>query len=158
MQILYRFLHYYRINKDAFRELLNCVKCRLPESSIPPQIQLAATLRFLAEGGFQRGVGKDSDVALARSTTCKILNRVIIILENHICSKWIKLAMTHDEKNLSKRHFLQKFGIPGVIGCVDGTHVGITKPHNDGNLFYNRKGYYSLNAMIVSISKQVIIP
>jgi hypothetical protein len=39
----------------------------------------------------------------------------------------------------------KKFNIPGVIGCVDGTHVRITAPNVDEPSFVNRKGFHSLN-------------
>ncbi|XP_036346164.1 uncharacterized protein LOC118755438 [Rhagoletis pomonella] len=99
--------------------------------------------------GFQKAVGKESDVALGRSTVGKILKRVLGILEKYVCPVWIKLNITNSERSQSKRHFMQKFGIPGIIGCVDGTHIRITKPHIDPNLFYNRKGYFSINALII---------
>ncbi|XP_055910925.1 putative nuclease HARBI1 [Eupeodes corollae] len=58
--------------------------------------------------------------------------------------------MTNDEMNLSKIHFYQKTRFPGVIGCIDGTHVRIIAPKkNLQHLYLNRKGYYSLNVMIV---------
>ncbi|XP_054727491.1 putative nuclease HARBI1 [Anastrepha obliqua] len=38
----------------------------------------------------------------------------------------------------------------GIIGCVDGTHVKIVAPRKEvQHLYYNRKGFYSINAMIV---------
>lgn len=48
-------------------------------------------------------------------------------------------------------------GFPGIIGAVDGTQIAIVAPSvNDENgpplLFYNRKGYYSLNVQIVILS------
>ncbi|XP_043479940.1 putative nuclease HARBI1 [Leptopilina heterotoma] len=37
--------------------------------------------------------------------------------------------------------FLEKFGFPGVIGVVDGTHICITPPHRDiEEGYFNRKG------------------
>lgn len=150
LQTVSRFVSYYRVNKDAFRMLLEIITPRIKRSSISPCIELACTLRFLADGGFQKAVGKESDVALGRSTVGKILKRVLAILEKYVCPVWIKLNITNSERSQSKRHFMQKFGIPGIIGCVDRTHIRITKPHIDPNLFYNRKEYFSINAMIVS--------
>ena len=40
--------------------------------------------------------------------------------------------------------------MPGVIGCIDCTHIAIVKPDNDEHLFFNRKGYHSLNVQMVS--------
>ncbi|XP_053968123.1 putative nuclease HARBI1 [Anastrepha ludens] len=45
----------------------------------------------------------------------------------------------------TKAHFYSKYRIPGIIGCVDGTHIKIVAQH----LYYNRKGFYNINALIV---------
>jgi len=34
--------------------------------------------------------------------------------------------------------------IPGIVGAVDGTHIQI-RPSKDGEGYFNRKGFYSLN-------------
>nr|XP_036213841.1 uncharacterized protein LOC118680020 [Bactrocera oleae] len=37
-----------------------------------------------------------------------------------------------------------------IIGCVDGTHIKIIAPHKElQHLYYNRKGLFSINAMIL---------
>ncbi|XP_036345203.1 putative nuclease HARBI1 isoform X2 [Rhagoletis pomonella] len=144
------------VNKDAFIMLLNVVDPHIKGTSIPTQLQLAATLRFLAEGGFQKAVGKDSYIAMGRSTVAKVTKRLLKILERYFCPHWIKLNMTENELAKSKQHFQQKFVIPDVIGCIDGTHIQITKPHKDHSLFYNRKGYFSINAMIICDYNMVI--
>ncbi|CAL2041673.1 unnamed protein product [Caenorhabditis brenneri] len=35
--------------------------------------------------------------------------------------------------------------IPGVVGCIDGTHIRIPAPPENEHLFVNRKSYHSLN-------------
>lgn len=45
--------------------------------------------------------------------------------------------------------FQRRFGLPGVIGCIDCTHIAIVKPNQEEHLFYNRKGHHSLNVQIV---------
>lgn len=45
---------------------------------------------------------------------------------------------------------MEKFGFPGVIGCIDGTHVAIVRPTEHEEAYFNRKLYHSLNVMIVS--------
>lgn len=50
--------------------------------------------------------------------------------------------------------FYKKYQFPGVIGCVDGTHIAIYPP-NIGhpvypeNDFVNRKSYHSINTQLV---------
>ena len=37
-----------------------------------------------------------------------------------------------------------------VIGCIDGTHFGLLRPSKNEHIYYNKKGFHSLNSMIVS--------
>lgn len=46
--------------------------------------------------------------------------------------------------------FVEKFGFPGVIGCIDGTHVAIVRPNDHEETYFNRKNYHSLNVLLVS--------
>ncbi|XP_055918715.1 putative nuclease HARBI1 [Eupeodes corollae] len=119
-------------------------------SAIPPILKLCTALRFLAEGSYQKCSGNDFNLGLAQPTVSVVLKEVLDVVEERICPQWIKARMTNDEMNLSKIHFYQKTRFPGVIGCIDGTHVQIIAPKkNLQHLYLNRKGYYSLNVMIV---------
>lgn len=53
--------------------------------------------------------------------------------------------------------FMEKFHFPGVLGCIDGTHVAIIRPKEHEETFLNRKNYHSLNVLIVSNEISVII-
>lgn len=53
--------------------------------------------------------------------------------------------------------FFEEFQLPGIVGCIDCTHIAIATPQfiNMGypaNVFMNRKGFYSLNCQLVSIA------
>ncbi|KAI8119473.1 putative nuclease HARBI1 [Lucilia cuprina] len=144
------FIGLYRLNKSAFSMILNQIAPLIKNTTIPPTIQLAATLRFFAVGGFQGVIANAMNISIGRSTMCKVLWNVANILESHICQAWINMEMDDDEINASKTYFNEKYGIQGVIGCVDGTHVRMRKPETDESLYYNRKGYFSINVMIVS--------
>ncbi|XP_017482828.1 PREDICTED: putative nuclease HARBI1 [Rhagoletis zephyria] len=55
-----------------------------------------------------------------------------------------------DHYNSIKRGFHNKFGIKGVIGTIDCTHVAIIAPPSStpgvvSNKYMNRKGFYSIN-------------
>lgn len=119
-------------------------------TAIPPHLKLASCLRFLAEGSYQRGVGNDFMACFAQSTVSLALSECLNALEESICPEWIQLKMTEAEEISAKSYFFSKYAIPGIVGCVDGTHVKIAAPVNERHLFYNRKGFYSINAMVVS--------
>lgn len=144
------------MSKDLFCHLLNIVEVQLGatigSTTVLPVIKLAATIRFLAEGSYQKGVGNDLFVGIAQPTISKALTQVIDIMETYVCPDAIKFPTEEAEKNAIKLGFYQKSGFPGVIGCVDGTHIKIFPPPSDiQHLYYNRKGYHSLNALIVSM-------
>lgn len=46
--------------------------------------------------------------------------------------------------------------MPGVIGCIDGTHVAIVRPNQNEEVYFNRKHYHSLNVLLVSITYKKI--
>lgn len=39
--------------------------------------------------------------------------------------------------------------MPGVLGCIDGTHVAILRPTENEESYYCRKQYHSLNVQLV---------
>ncbi|XP_065093820.1 putative nuclease HARBI1 [Ochlerotatus camptorhynchus] len=155
------FVKYFRISKNLFKYLLNIVEHKLGvtvgSSSVLPITKLSAALRFFAEGSYQKGVGNDVFAGMAQPTLSKTLASVIDILETQVCPMVIQFPMQDAEKDAIKLGFYEKTGFPGVIGCVDGTHVRIFPPPADvQHLYYNRKGFHSLNVMLVCDHKQRI--
>ena len=39
----------------------------------------------------------------------------------------------------------QQCSIPGIFGAIDGTHISIIRPHEDGQDYFNRKSFYNIN-------------
>ncbi|XP_058984143.1 putative nuclease HARBI1 [Musca domestica] len=154
----FRFENYFRINKDCFQDVLKEISPKLKSGrrslALRPEIKLATALRFLAQGSYQTSVGNDFNISITQPTVSVVLKEVLEACEATICCKWI---MTEEEKNSAKEYFFTNSGIPGVIGCVDGTHIKIISPgRNDANMCFNRKGFYSLNAMVVCDHKMKI--
>lgn len=118
-------------------------------NSIPPILKLAATLRLLAEGGYQQSVGQDYCIGMAQPTVSKVVAETLLILEKKLCAQWISFDMSEDDKKEAKKAFFLRTGFPGVIGCIDGTHIKIIRPNLNEHIFFSRKGYHSINAMIV---------
>ncbi|KAH7942305.1 hypothetical protein HPB49_022823 [Dermacentor silvarum] len=66
--------------------------------------------------------------------------------------QWVHFPRTSAEKAAVKEGFLRHSGIPGVIGCVDGSLLAIIAPKGDNKAAYMcRKGFYGLNSVFVSI-------
>ena len=45
----------------------------------------------------------------------------------------------------AKLEFHNVAGFPGVIGCVDGSHIPIISLHQDEYAYVNRKNFHSIN-------------
>lgn len=58
--------------------------------------------------------------------------------------------MNEQEKWEIKEHFYKKKNFPGVIGCIDGTHIQIVALGvRERSKYYNRKGFCSLSTTVV---------
>ncbi|XP_049301923.1 putative nuclease HARBI1 [Bactrocera dorsalis] len=145
------FVANFRLNKDAFMYVLDKIKdkfhCRM-SSSITPMLKLCAALRFFAHGSYQQAIGNEFQLGLAQPTVSLILKEIIPILENEICRTHISVDMSEEEKQQARSKFYSRSGIPNVIGCIDGTHIAIYAPTTNKHLYLNRKGFFSINAMI----------
>ncbi|XP_067623132.1 putative nuclease HARBI1 [Eurosta solidaginis] len=145
------FIANFRLSKDAFMHVLDKIKdnfhCRL-SSSVTPMLKLCCALRFFAHGSYQQAIGNEFQLGLAQPTVSLVLKEMLPTLERVICTAAINIEMSEEEKQEAKRKFFIKSGIPNVIGCVDGTHIGIYAPSENRHLYLNRKGFYSINAMI----------
>ncbi|XP_058064978.1 putative nuclease HARBI1, partial [Anopheles bellator] len=144
----------FRISKEMFLTILSEIETKFPPSKgagLTPKEKLAATLRFLAEGSYQQSVGQDWNVAIAQSTFSVIFRQTLKILEETQCPKRIKLEMDDSEQQEARLYFYEQSGIPGIVMCADGTHVKIIAPKDNRDQYYNRKGFYSLNVLMLSI-------
>ncbi|MBN3306434.1 HARB1 nuclease, partial [Amia calva] len=48
-----------------------------------------------------------------------------------------------------KEEFHRIAGFPGVIGCIDGTHIPITAPSVNEGDYVNRKSFHSITVQII---------
>ncbi|XP_061177501.1 putative nuclease HARBI1, partial [Saccostrea echinata] len=55
------------------------------------------------------------------------------------------------------REVEDKYGIPGVIGFMDGTHISLASAPDGDRDYYNRKGFPSMQLQVVTDSNMLII-
>ena len=152
----------FRLTKTLFLEVLEEIKSEFETNEIssrttkiPLCIKLAAVLNFYATGSYQRTIGDVMLHSMDQSMISRSINEITNVLERKLCGKLIKFP-NEDEKLQNKRLFFLKSKIPGVIGCVDGTHVDIIAPTENEHLFVDRKGNHSLNVQLVSNSLLIV--
>lgn len=107
---IFRFKKRFRLTKEAFKYVLGQLKFEGHLSTtVPPKIQLPATLSLLATGGFQHLVGNDFLIGVSQSSISKITKRVVDEME--LCSQFIKFD--HRNYQECKEYFMSKYKIPG---------------------------------------------
>lgn len=110
-----------------------------------PIEQVLIALRYFATGSFMQVVG--DTVGVDKSTVSRCITRVSTVLSSK-AGTFIKWP-SEDRKREVKNGFYENGGFPGVIGCIDGTHVRIQAPVHDEPSFVNRKGYHSINVQAI---------
>ena len=88
---------------------------------------------------------------MSQGCATQTINSVAKVFAN-LHGTYIKMPDKSEALHIAEEMY-QKYGLHGVIGAVDGTHLHISKPTSGSNVlperFFNRKGYYSLNCMAV---------
>ena len=105
----------YRFGRDSIEfltELENDVQRQTKRNhALSPTLQILVALQFFVSGSFLQPIG--DTVGLPKSSVSRVVKDV---------------SPSPAELQVVKRGFHNKGGFPGVIGCVDGTHVRIQAP------------------------------
>ena len=141
----------FRFDKDTFLILFRLLEVDLMKGSnrglpVPPIHCLLLTLRFLATGTFQLVQGDLSGIS--QPTVSRIISKVIKVIASRR-AQFIKFPPREEEFSI-RNDFYSLAGFPGVIGCIDCTHIAIQSPGGENaELYRNRKGYFSINVQAV---------
>ncbi|KAF9811668.1 hypothetical protein SFRURICE_011031 [Spodoptera frugiperda] len=144
-----KFIKLYRLTKEVFKKLCDLLRqhTNLKSSQrVSLESKVLCALLFYAHGDYQRVVGEANH--FSQEAMSVYIQEVTAAL-NHpaIVNSFIKFPTTRQERDFVKQG---KYQIPGVIGCIDGSHFRIFKPnHEVEHLFYCRKNYHSLNVQMI---------
>ena len=106
------------------------------------------SLKTLASGSFQNSSKDNIDVA--KITVSKVLNDFVDALFK-ITGLFIRMPATKEEQRQTMGEFYDIAGFPGVLGCIDCTHIPIKAPSapEQEYAYVNKKGVHSLNAQAI---------
>ncbi|XP_035903292.1 uncharacterized protein LOC118508014 [Anopheles stephensi] len=110
------FIQNFRLSKALFIEILGKIAPFIAPKhnrGLSAKEKLATTLRFLAQGSYQQGVGKDFNMAIGQSTFSETLDQTLSALERELAYA-IDINMTEDEKSDARQYFYAKLPVPGV--------------------------------------------
>nr|CAD7431887.1 unnamed protein product [Timema monikensis] len=111
----------------------------MPTCAMLSSRQVTAALHFFAEGGYQRGVGQDSFVALSQPSTGRCIHNVCNAVSDLLADRWIVFPTTAAQRERISPSI-------GISQCdCTHTHIAITTPHEDEEAYYNHHEFHSLN-------------
>ncbi|CAG9133307.1 unnamed protein product [Plutella xylostella] len=155
------FVATYRLPKETVLSLIEELTPFLNRPD-PRDISVARkvliALGFFAAGSYQRGVGQGATHGVCQSTVSRAIAEVTDAL-NHpqILTKYIVFPRTPEARNTVKRRFFEVYNFPGIVGCIDGTHVCILRPAQNEEEYFNRKHTHSLNVQIICDADLIIL-
>ena len=106
---------------------------------LSPTLQFLVALHFFVSSSFLQPSVTPS--ASQNSLSQRVVKDVSLALARK--QKKFILWPFPVELQVVKRGFYDKRGFPGVIGCINGTHVRIQAPSTNENNFVNQKGFHS---------------
>ena len=86
---------------------------------------------------------------IARCTVGVVVHEICSILSNDIAK--ILIHFPQQKKDVTKiaQQFIDRFGFPQVIGCIDGTHIPIKQPTENAHDYFSYKMFYSVNCQAI---------
>ncbi|KAG0717769.1 putative nuclease HARBI1 [Chionoecetes opilio] len=154
------FLARFRLSKESFDTLLTEIRHLLPSSRdrrglrISPSLQLLVALRNLATGNFQLTLADTAD--LSQPSVSRCLKTVVHAIAE-VAPRYIRFPTPAEEAGVMQA-FSTIAGMPGYIGCLDGTLIPVRGPGGEeAELYRGRKGFYAYNVMDVCDASLCVI-
>jgi len=143
-----------RMSKPHFLELVDMIRPHAIERSsqvrrdvIPLEKRVAIALYYLKDQGSLLMTG--NTFGIAKSTTSVVIQEICGILAEKIAPELISFPNSKADVEKSSCMFLERFGFPQVIGCVDGTHIPIRQPSENAHDYFSYKMCYSINCQAI---------
>ncbi|XP_041977654.1 putative nuclease HARBI1 isoform X2 [Aricia agestis] len=156
------FIKRYRLSKELVvglcDEIRPAMKAPRRSTDISVETKVLTALSFYATGSYQRPVGDISAHSMAQQTVSSVIAQVTACIDSvEMRKKYITFPKSNDERNEIRVRFYHKFGIPGVVGCIDCTQIAIVRPNRNEERYFCRKHYHSLNVQLICDADMQII-
>uniref|UniRef100_UPI00398EE6FF putative nuclease HARBI1 n=1 Tax=Pristiophorus japonicus TaxID=55135 RepID=UPI00398EE6FF len=148
-----------RFTKEVVTELCHLLQPELqPQSrattALPVALKVTVALHFFASGSFQSAGGNIANVSQFAVYCC--IREVTDALYARR-KDYVFFCLSREKQEERARGFARIAGFPMVQGAIDCTHVALRAPHNNPEIFSNRKGYHSLNVQLLCDHTQRIL-
>ncbi|KAL5245888.1 hypothetical protein ACI65C_013296 [Semiaphis heraclei] len=153
------FIKKYRLSKELAKWVITLLTPFMNGASTSRgfsiERKVIVALRFFAAGSYQMDVGDNRHASLSQPSVSRIIEEVTNAFSNPaIFNKFIHFPSNFNELDDLCTRFFAKYGLQGVVGVIDCTHIAITPPKKNDELYpehiyVNRKGYHSINTQLV---------
>lgn len=140
--------NFLRMEPQLFHEIVRRVTPAIEKQdtfmrkALEPGIKVAITLRYLATGepypSLQYGF------RVARNTIVKFIPTICNAIADEYMGEVMKCPATVAEWDAVAEGFSNRWNFHHTIGAIDGKHVAIRCPPNQGSNYFNYKGYHSI--------------
>ena len=143
---------HFRITHATFEYLCDLIRADIQKQhtrmrvAISVEEKVGLALWRLATGnsyrscGLQFGYGKSTAKCICGEFELTLLRRK---------DQFIKFPLTRQEITEKVHEFKEMYGIPQIVGAIDGCHIEINAPPRNHEDYYNRKQHYSVNLQAI---------
>ncbi|XP_031335021.1 putative nuclease HARBI1 [Photinus pyralis] len=153
-----KFVKLFRLTKPLMRDVIETLTPHLQQptrrSALSVETKVLATVRFLATGSYQELTGSSEYVGISQASMSRCISEVCEALNApEVFNAWVHFPRNLADFESLRRRFYDKYHFPGVIGCIDCTHIAIIAPFVEDaehaeRAYINRKNYHSLNVQL----------
>lgn len=155
--LLYVSILIFRMTPENFTHILNLIKPVITKEdtvlrpSIDPELRLAITLHYLAEGTSFSAIAMHYSIGI--STVSGIVKEVCHAICSVMQPLYLPVPTTHDQWKTIADGFNDIWNFPNCVGAVDGKHIIVRCPPNSGSENFNYKRFFSIVLMAVTDSR-----
>ncbi|XP_069584666.1 putative nuclease HARBI1 [Ranitomeya imitator] len=141
----------FRLTKRTIIDLYELIRVDIDpltqrSHAIPGIVKLLNCLHFFSSGSFQTKASSIGGVS--QSTFSRFLVPVIQALKKHVHT-FICFPSDKTGWQQLKNDFYSVAGIPHVMGVLDCIHIALSAPHEQEEIYRNKKGYHSVNVQMI---------
>jgi hypothetical protein len=147
------FVRHFRMKRSTFHVLLEQLSPYLPKPFngmgsvvIPPEERLYIYIWYMATSETYRALACrfGTTDSVVHESVDMVLNAIMKVLTSEVMFP----STLHKCKKIAAK-FAVRNGFPNIIGAIDGTHIRITKPRHEPDVWIDRKGSYSISCAAI---------
>ena len=120
---------------------------RMPkcEPALNVEERVAVALWRLATGNSFKSCGLQFGIGMSTAPICAEFELCLLRLKDQL----VEFPLTRQELQELMDEFEEKYGIPQIVGAIDGCHNEINAPPDNHEDYFNRKQHYSVNLQAI---------